>query len=174
MPLYSITDADGHGAYKVIQRVPDIRPSSAGAGTSVQAGWRLSAVMRNMLYHNPSSGKTVTRSATDFQLSVSAHSAARLTAYYQGFIRKRNRKLYPRLAGICGNADMAPSATIRTSSTSEGSGAHTVPCNTTSPRRLSRQPHIPRAAIRQRLRPAFCRQPIQITRNTQQVTCSGT
>jgi len=108
MPLYSITDADVHGAYKVNQRVPDI-PAFIRWSWDEGSGWlRLSAVMRNMLYHNPSSGKNVDKVGYGFQLSGSAQVLPGLTAYYQGLYGKGIASYIQDLAG-CG-MDMAPSA----------------------------------------------------------------
>lgn len=106
--MYSITDADGHGAYKVNQRVPDI-PAFIRWSWNEGAGWlRLSAVMRNMLYHNPSAGKNVDKVGYGFQLSGSAQMLPGLTAYYSGIYGKGIASYIQDLAG-CG-MDMAPSA----------------------------------------------------------------
>ncbi len=161
MPLYSITDADVHGAYKVNQRVPDI-PAFIRWSWDEGSGWlRLSAVMRNMLYHNPFSGKNVDKVGYGFQLSGSAQVLPGLTAYYQGLYGKGTASYIQDLAG-CG-MDMAP---IRLQSVhprhSEGMGGIRCPAIRLLPVRLRVSLIFPRAHIRQRLRPAFCRQPIQI------------
>lgn len=88
MPICSATDAEGIGAYKVNQRVPDIPlflQWSWGGGSS----WlRFSAIMRNMLYNNPLSGKNVDKVGWGIQLSGAAEITPWLTAYYQGVYGK--------------------------------------------------------------------------------------
>ena len=86
---------------KVNQRVPDI-PAFIRWSWDEGSGWlRLSAVMRNMLYHNPFSGKNVDKVGYGFQLSGSAQVLPGLTAYYQGLYGKGTASYIQDLAG-CG------------------------------------------------------------------------
>lgn len=108
MPMYSVTDADGAGAYKVNQRVPDIPAFIRWSWDGGNSWLRFSAVMRNMLYHNPASGKNVDKVGWGIQLSGSAAITPWLTAYYQGLYGKGIASNIQDLAG-CG-MDMLPTA----------------------------------------------------------------
>lgn len=111
MPMYSVTDAAGHGAYAVSQRVPDI-PAFIKWSWDDGSGWlRFSAVMRNMLYHDPASGKNVDKVGYGFLLSGAAPVVPGLTAYYHGLYGKGIASYIQDLSG-CG-MDLMPSASTQ-------------------------------------------------------------
>ena len=108
LPMYSVTDAHGAGAYKVNQRVPDI-PAFIKWSWDEGSSWlRFSAVMRNMLYHDPVADKNIDKVGWGIQLSGSAAITPWLTAYYQGLYGKGIASYIQDLTG-CG-MDMLPSS----------------------------------------------------------------
>ena len=109
LPMYSVTDADGYGAYKVNQRVPDIPVFLRWSWNGGDSWLRLSGVLRNMLYNNPLSGKNVDKIGWGVQLSGSAEVTPWLTTYYQALYGKGIASYIQDLTG-CG-MDMMPSAT---------------------------------------------------------------
>ncbi len=82
LPFYSATDFDGYGAYSINQRVPDIPAFIRWSWDEGKSWLRLSAVVRNMLYHNPFSNKNVDKVGWGVQLSGSAAITPWLTTYY--------------------------------------------------------------------------------------------
>lgn len=80
MPVFSATNAAR--AYGIRQRVPDIPVNiqySWGEGSRVQ----LSGLLRNMMYHDEVSGKTVDRAGYGVMLSGNAAICSRLTGFWE-------------------------------------------------------------------------------------------
>lgn len=86
MPVASGTSSAQ--AYMVNQRVPDI-PAFIQWSWDDQTSWlRLSAIMRNMLYHDRAADKNIDKMGWGVQLSGSASVVPGLTAYYQALYGK--------------------------------------------------------------------------------------
>ncbi|MDE7159726.1 MAG: porin [Muribaculaceae bacterium] len=103
-PAYSVTP--GNDAAAVTQRVPDI-PVWARYSWNRGDSWvRLSAVVRNLIYHDGVSRKNVDKVGWGVQLSGKSTVAPNLTAYWQGVYGNGIASKMQDLSGL--GLDMTP------------------------------------------------------------------
>lgn len=114
LPMYSATDAAALGtenpgaAYTVTQRVPDIPAFIQWSWADGSSWLRASAIVRNLLYHNPMADKNVDKVGWGVQLSGTASITPWPTAYYQGVYGKGVASY---IQDLCdGGMDLLPSA----------------------------------------------------------------
>lgn len=104
LPMVTVTPSGGTRA--VNQRVPTVPAFIQYSWAGGNSWLRLSAVMRNMLYHDVASAKNVDKVGWGLQLSGSAKIFGPLTAYYQAVYGKGISSFIQDLNG--GGMDMAP------------------------------------------------------------------